>query len=632
MIVPMHKLELVVFESYFQNVLKELQELRYLHLETVPLSESGQEKNFARMHLTNEKEQQRALLEEICSIGEEIGKRLGNTPADPAFEAGIDEIKSLAPEKQLEFVMGLRRKVKAVQRRRFNIGEDQSAIKKYHTIAAFVESLDLNLDEHDVHIFFYRSTETGVRKTIQSKLRILDCHSIRYRFFGVGKEKKIGVVVCAKEYIDKVKEITWNAGAVEFFLPISYRGRRITENYHQIDTDLTDIPMKLAKIDSQIEELRGETYKVEAIRQACHQDMQRLAAVRHCITGRYTKVLQIWTPIDKIDEVTKVVNNASDGSYAVEVLKKGYRFEDVPVALKNVSYARPFEVLLKLFPPPTHHTLDPTLLNSITVPLFFGLIVGDIVYGTAMLVFILLLRGKFRNVEIIRSATMVGIYCALSTIAFGCLFSEFLGSIGHHYLGLWPPIFNREDPDSTIILLILAVGIGLIHVTIGIIVGIINARSLADRHAFLERTGQLLCLLSSCVFIAAAVWFGTAAWIFGTVVLVSGVLLLVIGQGPLGLLELTSIVTNILSYSRLMALGVASVVIARVANEMFFTLNNGVFGLIAGIFVAMSLHGMNIILSMFSPTIHTLRLHYVEFFTKFYKTNGRTYVPFGKRA
>jgi V/A-type H+-transporting ATPase subunit I len=77
-----------------------------------------------------------------------------------------------------------------------------------------------------------------------------------------------------------------------------------------------------------------------------------------------------------------------------------------------------------------------------------------------------------------------------------------------------------------------------------------------------------------------------------------------------------------------MALGVASVTLAMVANRLFMQLDHGLAGLLA----AVVLHTLNILIAMFSPMIHTLRLHYVEFFTKFYRPGGKSYIPFGGRA
>ena len=97
-------------------------------------------------------------------------------------------------------------------------------------------------------------------------------------------------------------------------------------------------------------------------------------------------------------------------------------------------------------------------------------------------------------------------------------------------------------------------------------------------------------------------------------------------EGIIGLLEIFSVFGNILSYSRIMAIGLASVILALVANRLAEASHN----IIAGILIGMTIHLINFVMGVFSPTIHSLRLHYVEFFTKFYMPSGKTFKPFKK--
>jgi V/A-type H+-transporting ATPase subunit I len=100
--------------------------------------------------------------------------------------------------------------------------------------------------------------------------------------------------------------------------------------------------------------------------------------------------------------------------------------------------------------------------------------------------------------------------------------------------------------------------------------------------------------------------------------------ILIIGEGVLAPIEFVSTLGNVLSYARIMAVGTASVMMAIVANRMV-----GAFGAVwVGVLFALLFHLINFVLGVFSPTIHMLRLHYVEFFGKFYSPGGSQYRPF----
>ena len=115
--------------------------------------------------------------------------------------------------------------------------------------------------------------------------------------------------------------------------------------------------------------------------------------------------------------------------------------------------------------------------------------------------------------------------------------------------------------------------------------------------------------------------------IYPTVILmVIALPLILYGAGVFGMIEVMSTLGNILSYARLMAIGMASVILAMVANK----LGESFEILIIGIIVALLLHALNIALAMFSPSIHSMRLHIVEFFSKFYTGGGVVYKPFKK--
>jgi V/A-type H+-transporting ATPase subunit I len=252
---------------------------------------------------------------------------------------------------------------------------------------------------------------------------------------------------------------------------------------------------------------------------------------------------------------------------------------------------------------------------------------------------------------------------SLSSIVFGFLFSEFLG---FPIPGLSPILFSRhlmaeEGGHGPAIpqLMVMSIWIGILHITLGRILGMINhARQDHGEHrikAVLANFGWLAVMwgLIIAIWSIAAVPLmpdltGLPRIILGiNAGIVLGAILIVIGtvciarDSVLEIVEIPTIVSHVLSYARIVAVGLSSVAIAMVINFMSITmfiepqLKNfsifSIFIIIAGLAVFVIGHALNTALGILGGGLHSIRLHYVEFFTKFYKGGGKKYVPFGMK-
>lgn len=304
--------------------------------------------------------------------------------------------------------------------------------------------------------------------------------------------------------------------------------------------------------------------------------------------------------------------------------------KSAPVALRNPKPARPFESLVSLLALPRYGHIDPTRLMAFFMPIFFGMILGDIGYGGLLLILSLILIRKYSK-GVIRDVLIVLAMGSGWSIIFGLLYGEMFGALGEK-LGMHPLWFDRASPENVAGLLAMTLVVGAVHVTLGLILGVWESIRDRSRNHFLERGGMLLGLIGLFFIIGILARVLPGDLMTPAVVgLIIGIVLIGASLGWLGILmgpiEFIGLIGNILSYLRIAAIGLASVYLARVANDLAGIVGN----IFVGIILALLIHALNLVLGAFSPTIHSLRLHYVEFFRKFYEGGGNPYQPYQHR-
>ncbi|MEJ2689399.1 MAG: ATPase, partial [Deltaproteobacteria bacterium] len=299
--------------------------------------------------------------------------------------------------------------------------------------------------------------------------------------------------------------------------------------------------------------------------------------------------------------------------------------DKVPVSIQNPPYFRPFELFTRLLPLPHYASFDPTIFIGLFFPLFFGMILGDLGYGAILMVIALLLVfvAKEKN---FRDAGKILFICALYSAVFGLLYGECFGTAGSELLGMEPWYINRHD--SIIPMLYFALAVGVVHICLGLFLGFLTAlRQKKSKEAAFKLASIFLILCLVLLFLATLL--PEFSFPFKPLL---GIIMVIIAVsffcgGLLAPLELFKTLGNIVSYARIMAIGLTSVLLAYVANK----LAGNAGSLLIGAFAGVLLHTFNILLGVFAPTIHSLRLHYVEFFSKFIESGGKKYEPLEKR-
>jgi V/A-type H+/Na+-transporting ATPase subunit I len=341
-----------------------------------------------------------------------------------------------------------------------------------------------------------------------------------------------------------------------------------------------------------------------------------------------TFVLAGWVPASELARVEQVLAKDVGEAVLIQPLPLTPELKArAPVWLDNPAPARPFESLVSLLALPRYGHLDPTQLMAFFMPIFFGMILGDVGYGALLLILALALTRRFPR-GVARDVAIVLAMGSGWAIVFGFLFGELFGTLGEA-IGMHALWFDRASAEHVSSLLIITIAVGAAHVTLGLMLGLWEAIRDRSRSHLLERGGMLVGLVSLFFIVAVAVDYlprglmtpAIAGLIIGIVLLGSSLGWLGIIMGPI---EFIGLIGNVLSYLRIAAIGLASVYLAKVANDIA-----GLAGsLVLGIILATLIHALNLVLGAFSPTIHSLRLHYVEFFRKFYEGGGRPYRPF----
>jgi V/A-type H+-transporting ATPase subunit I len=248
---------------------------------------------------------------------------------------------------------------------------------------------------------------------------------------------------------------------------------------------------------------------------------------------------------------------------------------------------------------------------------------GDAGYGGAAAILAAILHLRSRRGTVVRTISEVLGACALFAILFGLAFGEFFGDLGRRWFGLRPLLFDRES--ALVPFLGLALSLGAVHVVLGLVLGAIGRTRADPKGAIGHGLSAIMVVLIVVALLAAAkVLPGGLLTPAVTIVLVAFPILVVL-EGIVAPIEFLANLGHILSYARIMALGTASVMLALVANRLAGTVGSVAVGLLFGLLF----HLVNFALGLFSPAIHALRLHYVEFFGTFYSPGGTRYQPLG---
>lgn len=406
----------------------------------------------------------------------------------------------------------------------------------------------------------------------------------------------------------------------------------VAEEIQKIDRERAMIKIEMDNIQLQLLEMREKAHSLETFLDILNILIDRENAKHHALSTKKTFMIQAWVPIGLLEHLHKSLLKITP-YHAIKVIPPEPN-EVMPTLLKNHRFVEPLEFITEQYSVPSSQGVDPNAMMMPFFVIFFGIMVSDAVYGALIVLIAGFILKKLRPEGNFKKMIGVMILGGISTSLWGVMFGGWLGGMIH----VSPILFNPLEEPFKMIGMCLAFGV--LHLFIGFgMQAHLNIKRGYWMEAFLDQGLWVLFIISimSLALTGLAPYNRYVAMGFAlSLILTQGrrkknpVLKLL--TGILSLYNITGFLGDVLSYLRLFALGLATGVIGTVINSMALMLGGSLLGTFFMVVILIVGHTFNIAINVLGAYVHSSRLQYVEFFSKFYEGDGIKYNPFRIKA
>jgi len=350
----------------------------------------------------------------------------------------------------------------------------------------------------------------------------------------------------------------------------------------------------------------------------------------------HTFILKGWIPAESVEIFSKKLSNITS-NYYVE-FKDPEPEEEFPVALRNNGFVEPFEAVTDLYSTPNSRELDPNVYMAPFFATFFGIMLGDAGYGLILAIVAYLATRKIKLRGQTGKIVRLMVLCGISTVIWGAAFGSWFGDAATRW-GIPPILFNpTEEPIK---MLIFCFAMGVLHLFMGMgVQAYSNIRQGRILDAIFDQGLWYVFYIGLILLgVGAAAGYNGILQV-GKVMSIAGAVGLILTQGRdkkniiakffsgvLSLYNVTGFLGDVLSYSRLFALGLTTGVIGMVINQLGVMLGTSWIGWFFAILVFIGGHIFNTAINVLGSFVHTSRLQYIEFYGKFYEGGGKAFKP-----
>lgn len=634
-IVNMTKFNLYTFDRDQEELLEKLQEFNYVHLVKPQLEETGDQ--------VEDETKTGKTSEAVVSVNDEVQKvqytinLLRNYDERPGGLKGLQEGNQVIRFAELEKKVQesgweeTYRQVKEIADRLDNLTHQETKLRTEIEEVSNWTSLDVSpkvLDRLKMAQGILGAVPRKISDEFEANIRKLELTSLKT----VGGTKTdIWYLILTHPKDEEGLQEVLRQSAFSQMKP-DYDEEPVARK-QRLNKELIELKAKQRETRNELKVFAKDLPKLELAYEYLENKKLRLMADDRFMSTQFTKATEGYVPTEMVSQFEETITKAVGDKYHLTTEVADKDDPDVPIMLKNGKFTRAFTDVTQMYALPKYNEIDPTPLLAPFYFFFFGMMIGDMGYGLLMLLGTAYALKKMNLSKSMARFVQFFFYLSIPSILWGLIYGSFFSL----ELGL-PKLLNPSEDFMTI--MILSVILGGIHLFFGLAIkAYVLIRDGKPMDAvfdvlvwYMTLTGLILMLLAGPLNLPAIV-ATIAQW-----VMIAGMVGIVlfaarnslgwggrIAGGVYELYGLSGWIGDFVSYSRLMALGLSSGFIGMAFNMMAGMVGGAWYLLPFSALIFLVGHVFNLILSMLSAYVHSLRLIYVEFFGKFYEGGGKAF-------